>query len=793
MTDTRPLPERMFEAGFTDLIPVIPPGATLAPSSKIAPSSIGKIPGKRLPNGLWVGINWRETKATIEDVREWAVWGSNVGLRSDSYPGVDIDCADVALAQIIEDAALSQLGPAPIRIGNPPKRLLPYRSGEPFGRMRLWMRKGDTNHLVEVLGQGTQYLVHGTHPTTQLPYHWSMDPAGLTTDGLTRVDRTGAERFLMYMKDVAEMLGYECKREGDGSQLATRSADQIIHRAPSMAELQRVIELLPNTDTLFPSRTDWLKVGAAIRASAGEENEPEAFNLFALWSDKWDGGTNIPEYVRDNWRRIRPPFSVGYSFLAEMARPYGYNDTTFPVDEMAQAPEEASRAPFLSDQWLALKVVEAAQPILRYVPALEQWLVWNRGRWQPDAEMLAEDTVKLELRKIAQKIGKMGTTEKEIKAFEQESKAIASAGKVSGVAGLVKSDRAIAVSPESLDFDSWLLNTPGGMVNLRTGVMQAPDPDQLCTKSTSVTPDFHGAHPVWDRFLEEATAGDVGLRQYLQRLGGYALTGSTQEQQYTFIYGPGGNGKGVFLRVLMEIFGTYHKDAAMDTFIASNNERHSTELAGLQGARLVTASETQAGKRWDEAKLKRMTGGDPITARFMREDFITYQPQFTLIFIGNNKPEIRNLDKAMRRRTHLAPFTVTPKVVDQELPVKLRAEYPAILAWLIRGTLEWHKQGLNPPSTVREATEAYFDESDPIGQWLAENAEPSNEWADLVALFDNWKEWTNRRGEYTGKIQRFASMLEARHCEKRKHPDNRRIQFQGFKLVNRPDLLEVVA
>ncbi len=787
----KPLPERMFENGYLDLIPVIPPGASLAPTSKIPPGSIGKIPGKRLDNGLWTGINWRTWKASQQDVRTWCRWGANIGLRSDRFPGVDIDCADAGLAQIVQDAAIAQLGPAPVRVGNPPKRLLPYRTGVPFGRMRLWMRKGDSTYLVEILGQGTQYLVYGTHPTTQKPYEWSEDPATLGATGLTDITREQADAFLKQMQEDAEMLGYVCQREGNGDPMAARKSDQQGLRAPSLDELREVVELLPNTNTMFPSRHDWLKVGAAIRAAAGEDNEPEAGNLFALWSEKWDEGTNDPNYVRENWRRIKPPFSVGWSWLAEMARPYGYNDADFPTTASPTPAEDAPRAPFLSDQWLAQKVVESCQPILRYCPALEKALVWDAGRWRPDAAMLAEDTIKLELRRLGKQFDGVGGTTQEIAANTREARAICSAGKVSAVWSLVKSDRAIAVNPESLDYDSWILNTPAGMVDLKTGTMLPPDPDQLCSRTTSVTPDFGGAHPEWTRFLEEATDGDRELQLYLQRLGGYALTGSTREQQYTFIWGPGGNGKGIFLGVLQGILHDYWRAAPMDTFTASQNDRHATELAMLAGARLVTASETKAGKHWDEAKLKGMTGGDPIAARFMRADFFVYTPQFKLIFIGNYRPYIQNLDEAIRRRTHLVPFTVSPKAIDKELAGKLKAEWPAILAWFLEGCLAWQKEGLNPPAIVRETTEEYFNDSDPVGQWMQECSAPGEEWVEVTDLWDSWREWCNRRGDYVGKIQRFSQMLVARKLAKRQNPSTRRSEFFGIRVVKQEEPLGV--
>lgn len=798
--DTRkPLAERMYESGFTDLIPVIPPGAVLAPSSKIAPNQIGKIPGRRLDNGLWAGFDWRKLKASIDDVRTWHRWGANVGLRADQFPGVDIDCADPSLAEIIERAALEHLGPAPVRVGNPPKRLLPYRAAEPFGRMRLWLRKHDASYLVEILGAGQQYLVAGTHPVTQRQYEWSADPAALGAAALSELSRSKASAFLDYLAEAVEMLGYETKRMGDGT-LVTHapSSNQAGLEAPSVEELRQAVALIPNSNTMFPGWDEYVKMLYAIRAAAGP-NDEEGYEVFSEWASRWDGGTNDPDAVRSLWRRTHGPYVIGWSWLAELARQYGYNDAMFPTEEPQPEPtsaEKSPRPPYLSDQWLAVKVVEETQGVLRFVPASERWLVWDGKRWQPDAAMLAEDTVKLELRNIARRLIDQSreASAKEQQAADKSAKEICSAGKCSAVRILVQSDRAIAVRPESLDFNPWLLNTPNGIVDLKTGRVLPPNPDELMTKTTSVAPDFDAPMPEWTRFLDEATGGDLGLQTYLQRLTGYALTGETIEHQYTFIYGPGGNGKGKFLEAITGILGDYATAAPMDTFVASANERHATELAGLQGARLVTASETDAGKRWDEPKLKMMTGGDPIRARFMHEDYFTYQPQFKLIFIGNHKPEIRNLDKAMRRRTHLVPFTVTPKVEDKLLGRKLREEWPAILAWMIQGCLDWQKEGLQPPTVVLEATEEYFHESDPVGQWLDERtvADPGG-WVELIDLFDSWREWCNRRGEkYVGKIQRLGTILQSKNYPKRQHSRTRRVEFGGIKLLNRQDTVEAL-
>jgi len=786
----------MFDAGLDALIPIIPPGASLAPTSKISPDSIGKIPGFRLSSGLWRGGNWREWPAATPDtIRTWLSWGANIGLRTDRFPCVDIDVADPTLADIVEQAALAKLGPAPIRIGNAPKRALAYRTDVPFGKLKLMMVRGGKTYLVEILGQGQQYVVYGTHPKTGRAYEWNRDPAELKPITLEQ-----ARDFLSYLQEAVEMVGYECKRTNDGDRATkARQGDQAALEAPSIGELRAAMELIPNDDR-FPGWDEYVKMLHACRAAAGPEEE-EGGEIFAEWAGRRNNGQGpaVPgEDVRSLWRRTHGPFSLGWPWIAEQARQHGYNDAPFePEAETEETTptegEAAVRPAFLSDQWLAEKVVRACHGTIRYVPAKDTWLVWTRGRWNPDAAMLAEDMIKMELRKIAHWLGNTGAAAAEMKSADKDAKSICSSGTLTAVTRLVKIDRAIAVAPEVLDFNQWILNTPGGIVDLKTGTMMEPDPDQLCTRSTSVAP-ITGVAPLWQRFLDETTRGDVALQGYLKRLAGYCLTGVTHEQQYTFIYGEGGNGKGTFLGALMEILASYHRDSPMDTFIASNGDRHPTELAHLAGARFVTASETDAGKRWDEPKLKRMTGGDPITARGMREDFFTYIPQFKLVFIGNHRPEIRNLDEAMRRRTHLVPFPFKPAVRDLQLKEKLREEYPQILQWMIDGCLEWQREGLKPPATVLEATEEYFSESDTLGAWLAECTAPApGEWIELVPLFDSWESWCGRRNERPGRSQTFSSRLAARGYTKRLGPKSRRAEFSGLTLNTADPLKGMVA
>lgn len=794
-----PFPEHLFALGYHDLISVIPPNATLTPSSKIPQAAVGKVPGRRNANGMWGGFDWRRHATTRDDVQRWTLDRANIGLKADRFPGVDIDCTDAGLAQIVEDTALAMLGAAPVRTGRAPKRLLMYRTAEPFSRMRLWIHRRGDNHLVEVLGQGQQYVVHGTHPATMQPYQWAGPPRA--ADTLPTITRDQAAAFLAHLAELLPLLhDVVVEREGDGRPITrTAASDQAGLLAPSMETLAQAVELIPNTNDLFPDRTSYLTMGYAIRAACGDQLE-DGYALFAAWADQWEGNGraagNDPEVVRADWRRMRGPFPVGWSWIAEQARGFGFNDAPDHFDTVEAAPRQTSEAPeeapVYSDQWLAERVVGQRRGELRFVPAMGKWLVWDTSRWFVDTELLAEDAIKQELRVVADQAIRQGTTLAEKKKAGAVAISICSGSKAAAVGTLVKSDRRVAVGVDSLDHDGWALNTPGGIVDLRTGVVTAATPDTLCTKSTSVPADFSGHCPQWHRFLDETTRRDAELIGYLKRLAGYCLTGSTREQQLTFIHGPGGNGKSVFLNVLSGILGDYACVASMDAFTHSFGDKHPTDIAMLVGARLVTASETRGGKRWDEARLKSLTGSEPVTARFMRQNNFTYTPYFKLIFVGNHKPEIRDVDQAMRRRIHIVPFTVEPKVVDHDLGLKLRAEWPAILAWMIEGCQEWQREGLNAPEVVRTSSADYFSEQDTTGRWLEEECELTKDgFTTLRDLFTSWREWCNRLGEPTGTDRQFSQSLANRGYTRRKDSRTRRWGYCGIT-VRPTDLVEAL-
>jgi putative DNA primase/helicase len=430
--------------------------------------------------------------------------------------------------------------------------------------------------------------------------------------------------------------------------------------------------------------------------------------------------------------------------------------------------------PEFSDDALAIRFSNRHQHELRHIASWNKWLQWTGQVWQTEGTLQVFD--------YARQICREASAECR---DENTAASVTKAATVSAVERLARSDRRHAASVEQWDADPWALNTPGGVVDLQSGKMHAHSPDYHLTKITAVAPG--GKCEKWHDFLVKITNDNMELQDYLQRVAGYCLTGSTREHALFFAYGTGGNGKGVFLNTLTGILGDYASVASIDTFTASNTDRHPTDLAMLRGARLVTAQETEEGRRWAEARIKTMTGGDPITARFMRQDFFTFFPQFKLIIAGNHKPGLRNVDEAIRRRFNLIPFDVKIPAGerDPELPEKLKAEWPGILQWAIEGCLAWQRAGLKRPDIVSAATEDYFEAEDAVGQWLKECCVVSpRSTVGSTVLFKSWSAWAAQAGERPGSQKAFTQTLAARGFQSDRAtqgPDKGKVFFTGLQ------------
>lgn len=428
--------------------------------------------------------------------------------------------------------------------------------------------------------------------------------------------------------------------------------------------------------------------------------------------------------------------------------------------------------PAFSDDALALRFADRHESAVRFVAAWGRWFRYDGKVWRQDDTLHAFDLARRICREASAECnGKKG-----------EKAALASAKTVSAIERLAKSDRRIAATIDQWDADPWLLNTPDGVVDLRTGTLRAHQAADYMTKITAAGP--RGDCPLFLAFLDRITGSDHELIAYLRRVLGYALTGITRDHALFFGYGTGANGKSVLLSTVAGILGDYHKTAPIETFTASNVDRHPTDLAMLRGARLVTATETEEGRQWAESRIKSLTGGDRVSARFMRQDFFEYTPQFKLFIAGNHRPGLRSVDEAIRRRFHLIPFAVTipPEERDGELAEKLKAERSGILAWIVEGCLKWQSEGLAAPEAVTAATAEYLNSEDAIAAWIEERCERDlTAWAGVAPLFGSWAAWAAKAGENPGSQKKFSQKLRDRHFHKHDMTTGR--GFYGLRIL----------
>ncbi len=346
-----------------------------------------------------------------------------------------------------------------------------------------------------------------------------------------------------------------------------------------------------------------------------------------------------------------------------------------------------------------------------------------------------------------------------------------------------QSEAAVSVKPDQLDSDPWLLNCWNGTIELRTGTFREHRREDLITKVVPVSYDPNAQCPQWNKFLADIMGGSTELISFLQRAIGYSLTGDTSEQVMFILHGVGRNGKSTFVECIHQLLGDYAMRTPTETLMAREHEGIPNDVARLQRVRFAHASEGDDGKRLSEAKIKDMTGGDTISARFMRAEWFDFQPEFKIWFCTNHKPVVRGTDEGIWRRLKLIPFKViiSAEAQDKALPLKLRNELPGILNWAVQGCLEWAKHGLGDPDEVREAVSSYRAEMDTFGDFLAECCTVSASLSvTATTLYNAYTAWAKQTGESTLTQKVFGSELGGRGYSKGRN--NRGIVYSGLTL-----------
>jgi putative DNA primase/helicase len=411
-----------------------------------------------------------------------------------------------------------------------------------------------------------------------------------------------------------------------------------------------------------------------------------------------------------------------------------------------------------SEARIAEIFVERHGDEFRYVAEWGVWMNWDGCRWQEEKTLLVIDKIKSICSEISRDTDK-----------NHEVRSLLKHATLSGAEKIARSDRRIAATVEQWDADPWLLNTPGGVIDLRTGAMRAHAKSDYFTKVAGVTPAASPT-PNWDAHLDRFFAGDAEMIKYKYRVWGYCATGDVREDALFFYYGDGDNGKTTTTELLRAIFGDYAQEAPMEMFTAKRHGHdHPTELTILHGARLVTASENEKGSRFSEARVKKLTGGGRIKARKMRKDFFEFDPTHKLLFEGNHRPRLSAVGDAWRRRVNMIPFAVkiAKEEKDRDIDQKLRSEAPGILHKIIEGCREWQREGLKPPPSVVTATDKYLSEQDVLKEWFDEYVTTGKDGAGEFTpiLYTSYKLFMELRGEFPSGQTSFADDLESRAKE----------------------------
>ncbi|WP_141540701.1 phage/plasmid primase, P4 family, partial [Bacillus cereus] len=408
--------------------------------------------------------------------------------------------------------------------------------------------------------------------------------------------------------------------------------------------------------------------------------------------------------------------------------------------------------------------------IIKYVNEMG-WLIWDGKRWRIDTRKEIERITAKVLRGLYK-----SEEEPEVKWARMCERRNIRMNSIKDLMPLVPAQR------EDFDKHEYLLNVENGVIDLKTGELSLHDRDLMLTKMVNIEYKKEEDCQNWKAFLESIfkdVEGDTDyeLIDFIQKAIGYSLTSDISEQVMFFLYGGGRNGKSTFINTIKNVLGDYAKQTNSDTFIKKKHDSGANnDIARLAGARFVSAVESEDGQQLSEALVKQITGGEPISARFLRQEFFEFTPEFKVFFTTNHKPIIKGIDEGIWRRVRMVPFTVTiaKEKMDRKLPEKLSMEMPGILNWAIQGCLKWQREGLGEPKSIRVATNSYKEEMDIIEPFILDMCF-LNPLAKIEAkeLYTAYSRWCEDEGEIALKNRTFYRLLENKNIYKKRGAKNK--------------------
>ena len=417
------------------------------------------------------------------------------------------------------------------------------------------------------------------------------------------------------------------------------------------------------------------------------------------------------------------------------------------------------------DQGRGLRMRDQFATVLKFNAVDKKWFFFNGSYWQED---IGNQRVELAAERVANSIKKekpelsFSTKTDEDKAmnewyrFQKDSRS-----HMAKMHMIDEFKKYVIVKHGEFDKEDMLLNTESGYVDLSSGELHDHDIDKKFSHQTVAEYSDNVDAPLWGKFLNQIFNNDEELIHYVQKAIGYSFTGSVDEQCLFILNGRGRNGKSVFSNVVSDVAGNYAKQMNVQTIVAKKNQSGSanSDIARLEGARIVTSSELNEGDRFDESLVKQLTGGDKILARFLYGSEFEYKPKFKIWMATNHLPIIRGTDDGIWRRIKIIPFNIQiPKEkVDKKLEYKLKAEYTGILNWIVQGAIMWQQEGLEDPEAVTKVIETYRAEMDPLDAFLEECCTTGQNYSIKAReMYDAYHEWAKESEEYKMSLNKFG-------------------------------------
>jgi putative DNA primase/helicase len=699
---------------------------------------------------------------------------------------------------------------------------------EPGAKAIIHLHHADHGSLgkLELLVKGQHLVVAGEHPATRRNAEWwsTSDPdtkhrAPIVGPCIPLLATRAAvdavvDRVLSALASIG--VTYTRSKSEETSGAADSKPVPEDRAAPSTDLLLDVLRRMPNPATAdrHAYTQVMLSVAGCIRAgkqlkTVTMDDEKQIVAEAAKWAARWEGPTPSSAAIEE--AKIRSDFLkreviyAGWPTLRNVATDLGVRDIRhkeaireFEVMEPPEPVEEKPRGPLSIEECRAidkgnrveelveLEVVKVFAPafkdLFKYDHDTKAWFIYDDAiGWRLDVTRRVEHLARLFVRGV-----------RNIELRQWTANELRASGKIAfstAVCRACASEPVMATRLDDWNADEDVLGIPGGYVDLRTGTVMPPQASDMIRFRTTVAPADTADCPLWRKFLAEMTNGDLELLAWTKRFCGYLLTGSIKEERLLFLFGPGGNGKGVFLKTIGMILGDYTYQCAAEFFNADSRINRQPQIAQMAAKRLVISSELEQGARLAETLLKDLSGNDfKIKGTALYAAAIEFELQAKIILVGNHAPKLRGVDEALMRRLDVLGCVFKPEKRDPNLKSKLQAEGPQILRWMVEGAVDWYQNGLGTCAAITRASAEYFETQDIMSEWIEECCDrgPGLEVSVLEAR-QNYNSWLRARRESTVN----AKELEAQFFRKGifRKTDNRGGFYEGLALQSAPEFV----